>query len=267
MRDQARELGVQLKEAQALADSLAEELEDAKKHLNERTRDAESMRRLLAEENSRVDGQIQEIQSRLDAAIDERDRAEEELSREGRRRTREIEELKVRVRELEREVKTLSSQNDELEQREKDWAQRRQNLEQIEQKAAADDEEMRTTIFNLQNALDKSEQEVRGAEKRCVELRKLLDDTRTRFEKLKTQQQQQQQQQSRSSIDSNRTQNGSGPSVDVAYLKAVLLQFLELKGEMRPQMIPVLGKLLGFTADDNDKWMKVTQQLSTKSGR
>jgi hypothetical protein len=41
--------------------------------------------------------------------------------------------------------------------------------------------------------------------------------------------------------------NGGSGTGDMMYLKTILLQFLEQKdGRLRAQLVPVLGKLLGF---------------------
>ncbi|KAI5860937.1 GRIP domain-containing protein [Durotheca rogersii] len=280
MRDQTAELSVRLKEAQDRAESLEEELAEVQKHLSERTREGEKMRRMLADVDERADAKVREMRARMEAAVEERDRIEDESSTLGRRRVRESEELKSKVRELEREVRTLSSQKDDLEAREKEWRRRREELEQIEEKAAAEVDDMRVTVTNLRSALDASEQQVRDTEKQRADLRKLLDETRGRYEKENKELKSIQARFSigsspnvassgRSSIDSTRSGlNGAAStsgstSPDTMYLKTILLQFLEVKDEkVRSQLVPVLGKLLRFDRNDEQKWIAAVQHLS-----
>lgn len=73
-------------------------------------------------------------------------------------------------------------------------------------------------------------------------------------------------QSSRSSIESSRSRlasptpkpggSGAGEAIDYVYLKNVLLQFLEQRDKKyQQQLIPVLGMLLHFDKQDEQKWM------------
>ncbi|KHN94438.1 grip [Metarhizium album ARSEF 1941] len=265
MREQAAELSVQLKESKSQAESLEEELVEVQRLLQERTREGETMRRLLADVDERADTKIREMRGRMEAAIEERERMEDESSTLARRKTRESEELRNKIRELEREVKSLSNERDELEERQREWKRRRDELEAIESKASAETEEMRTTVSQLRSALDMSETQLRDGEKQRGDLRKMLDDSRVRYDKLAKDLKTAQSKlvvagSSRSSMDSMRSSgNGNG---DTAYLKTILLQFLEQKdGRLRAQLVPVLGKLLKFDRSDEQKWMNAVQHM------
>ena len=267
MRDQTAELSVQLKESQGQCESLDEELAEARKMLGERTREAETMRRLLADVDERADAKVREMRAKMDAAVEERDRLEDESSALARRRARETEELRQRVRDLEREVKALAGEKDALEHQEREWRRRREELEAYEERAGTEVAEMRTTVSNLRSTLDASEQQARETEKKNAELRRALDDYRLRYDKLGKEAKTLQARLSspatvassgRSSIDSSRSGSLSaagsqqpaaagGGSQDAMYLKTILLQFLEQKdNRLRAQLVPVLGKLLKF---------------------
>lgn len=252
MRAENKELETQLKEAQNQAESLQEELAEAHKHLAERTRETETMRRRLKEETEKADGRVNDMKAQMDAAIEDRDRIEDETSTLARRRAREAEELKNRVRELERESKALRTEKDALEASERQWRQRREELEQIEEKATAETEDMRSTASSLRSALDASEQQVRDAEKQKANLRKLLDEAQSRYERANKELK---SVQSKLNLGngSNATRNG-GPSAstvkssaDTTYLKTVFVQFLEAEDGVRLQLIPVILKLFGFS--------------------
>ncbi|KAK4133493.1 hypothetical protein BT67DRAFT_450343 [Trichocladium antarcticum] len=266
MRDQTAELSIQLKESQSQCESLDEELAEARKMLGERTREAETMRRLLADVDERADGKVREMRARMDAAVEERDRLEDESSALARRKSRESEELKQKVRDLEREVKALAGEKDELEHEAHEWRRRRDELEAYEEKAGAEVAEMRTT-------------QVRDTEKRNAELRRALDDYRLRYDKLGKEAKTLQAKLAapavagsvRGSMDSTRSggglngQQAGGGSPDAMYLKTILLQFLEQKdNRLRAQLVPVLGKLLKFDKADEQKWLAAIQHINSR---
>ncbi|KAI6780516.1 Golgin-like protein [Emericellopsis cladophorae] len=275
MRDQTTEMSVQLKESKSQSEALEEELAEVQRLLQERSREGETMRRLLADVDERADAKVRDMRSRMESAIEERDRIEDESSTLARRKARETEELKGKIREMEREVKTLTREREELEEREKEWRRRREELESVEEKAEAETAEMRSTVTQLRSALDASESQVRDAEKQRTELRKLLDEARQRYERTHKELKGTQARlmagagSSRSSIDSSRsglTANGGGNSspggADLMYLKTILLQFLEQKdGKLRAQLVPVLGKLLKFDKTDEAKWQSAVQHI------
>ncbi|XWW94511.1 hypothetical protein V2A60_002454 [Cordyceps javanica] len=257
MRDQTTEMSVQLKECKSQAEAVEEELAEVQKLLQERTREGETMRRLLSDVDERADGKVREMRTRMEAAIEERERIEDESSTQARKRSREAEELKQKLREVEREMKNMTQERDDLDEQSKEWRRRRDELEAIEERASAEAEEMRTTASQLRSALDASESQVRDGEKQRADLRKMLDDSRQRYEKiakdLKAAQSKLVSSPSRTSMDSNRSGSlngsggGGGGGADTAYLKTILLQFLEQKdGRLRAQLVPVLGKLLKF---------------------
>ncbi|RCI17379.1 hypothetical protein L249_1691 [Ophiocordyceps polyrhachis-furcata BCC 54312] len=269
MRDQTAEMSTQLKEARSQAESLEEELGEVRRLLQERTREGETMRCLLADVDERADGRVREMQGRMEAAIEERERIEDESSLVARRNARETEGLKNKVRDLEREVQTLSQARDELAERERDWNRRREKLEAIEAKAEAEAEESRSTATQLRSALDASEKQLRDKEQQRAELRRMLDEAGQRYERsvreLKSAQARLSP--SRTSMESSRSGvvAGGGAAADTVYLKTILLQFLEQKdGKLRAQLVPVLGKLLKFDKADEVKWISAVQHIEVR---
>jgi chromosome segregation ATPase len=271
MRDQSTELAMQMKEARERCDSLEEELADAHRLLSERTREGETMRRLLSDIEGRSESKVRDFKERMEAAIEERDRAEDEASTQGRRRAREMEELKAKVREAERALRTAEQDKEELEQSQKDWRRRRDELESVSERSSQEVAEIRQAMAGLRDALDGSEKQVRDLEKERSELRRSVEETNNRLEKLRRSHKTlgedvrlrgspSGRQSSRSSMDSGsrravvspgRSEAPVGPpsnaSVDYMYLKNVLLQFLEQKDKTnQKQLIPVLGMLLHF---------------------
>ncbi|KAL4977684.1 GRIP domain-containing protein [Aspergillus desertorum] len=271
MRDQASELGMQMKEARERCESLEEELADAHRLLSERTREAETMRRLLNDIEGRAEAKTREFKERMEAAIEERDRAEEVASAQGRRRARELEDLKTKLRDMEKALRSAEEDKEELEHSQKDWKRRRDHLEAQAETATQELHDVQQAMARLRESLDESEKHVRDLEKEKAELRRSMEQTNSRLEKMRKSNMLSDDsrfgtnpQSSRSSIDSGSRRGVTSPvpktrspstqrsdtptgSIDYIYLKNVLLQFLEQKDKnYQKQLIPVLGMLLHF---------------------
>jgi chromosome segregation ATPase len=291
MRDQTNELSTQMKEAREQKESIEEELIDANRLLSERSREAETMRRLLADVEGRAESKVKEMRERMDLALEERDRAEDEASSIGKRRAREIEDYKLKLHDAEREASRATDAKQDAERRARDLLERETNLQQRASQAQTELAEIRTAMAQLRDALDESERQSRQLEKEKLEARKSLEDKETRLERLQKSskamaeelralQQQHSQQQigspvalgtakfkpsPRVSVDSTRvaspgsaagTAAGSKDGVDYVYLKNILLQFLEQKEKKHQmQLVPVLGMLLHFDRAEEQKWM------------
>lgn len=184
MRDQTSEMAMQMKEARERCEGLEEEVTDAHRLLSERSREGETMRRLLADVEGRADSRIREMKERMDTAIEERDRAEDDASAAGRRRARELEDLRNKIREAEKGLKRAEEDREELEIAQRDWKRRREELEQRSEQSAQEAEEVRLAMGELRDALDESEKQARDLEKQKADLRRTVEDTQQRLEKI-----------------------------------------------------------------------------------
>ncbi len=184
MRDQTAEMAMQMKEARERCESLDEEVADAHRLLSERSREGETMRRLLADVEGRADARTREMKERMDTAIEERDRAEDEASTAGRRRAREFEDLRNKSRDNERNLKRAEEDKEELEIAQKDWKRRREELEHRAVQSTKEVDDIRKAMAELRDALDESEKQARDLEKQKAELQRLVEDTQHRLEKM-----------------------------------------------------------------------------------
>ena len=184
MRDQTTEMAVQVKEARERCESLDEEVADAHRLLSERSREGETMRRLLSDIEGKTEARTREMKERMENAIEERDRAEDEASTAARRRARELDDLRNKVREAERSLKRAEDDKEELETAQRDWKRRREELEHRSEQSVREAEEVRRAMGELRDALDGSEQQAREAEKQKAELRRGLENTQHRLERL-----------------------------------------------------------------------------------
>ena len=184
MRDQTAEMAMQMKEARERCESLDEEVADAHRLLSERSREGETMRRLLADVEGRADTRSREMKERMDTAIEERDRAEEEASTAGRRRAREFEDLRNKYRDNEKNLKRAEEDKEELEIAQKDWKRRREELEHDAEQSTREVDDVREAMAELRDALDGREKQARDLEKQKAELQRLVEDTQHRLEKM-----------------------------------------------------------------------------------
>ena len=184
MRDQSTEMAIQAKEARERCESLEEEVADAHRLLAERSRESETMRRLLTEVEGRADSRIREMKERMDTAVEERDRVEDEASIVGRRRARELEEIRNKLRDVERVLKRTEEDKEELEAAQRDWKRRREELEQKTERSTREAEEVRMAMNELRDALDASEKQARDLDREKTELRRAFEDTQQRLDKL-----------------------------------------------------------------------------------
>lgn len=184
LRDQTHELNMQAREATTRADSLEEELSETQRMLSERTREGQTMRMLLDQSETGTESRIREMRERMEAAIEERDRVEDEASVNNRRMMREVEEAKSKARDAQRALKVLEAEKEELELRLRDWKRRRDDLEQAATRASKEVEEVRSAMTGLREALDESERQVRELDAAKMDLRRTADDAKDRVEKL-----------------------------------------------------------------------------------
>ncbi|KAI9845380.1 MAG: hypothetical protein M1838_001735 [Thelocarpon superellum] len=295
MRDQTAEMAMQMKEARERCESLEEELGDAHRLLSERSREGETMRRLLADVEARAEDKVRDFKGQMELAVEERDRAEDEARTMSRKRAREVEELKGKVRDAERQRARAEEGRSELAAAEQEWTRRRDELERRAQQSAAEVTEVRQAMGELRDALDESERRTREVDRQKMELRRHLEEAQGKLERLKKSQAMASEElrvlkaarpravesarpSSRSSTESSgsrpplpgklRTVSAESPSragagnMDYVYLKNVLLQFLEQRDKKHQmQLIPVLGMLLHFDRQDEQKWMTAVNSM------
>ncbi|KAI9723094.1 MAG: hypothetical protein M1828_004342 [Chrysothrix sp. TS-e1954] len=295
-RDQTSEIAAQLKETRERAESLEDELTDAHRLMTERGREGETMRRLLTEIDARAENRISEVKERLDVAVQERDRAEEEATATTRRKGRELDDAKHKLRDAERDRRQLTDEKDELIRAQRQLKDQTEAEQQRMKRSEQEMQETKSAMTSLRDALEEYERQTRDLDQQKGELRQTLDDTKRKLERLQTSNKTISDElrslrstrvrpvdsggpSSRSSIDSlavritspisagrispkmnlpSGSTQSNGSNVDYVYLKNVLLQFLEQRDKKhQAQLVPVLGMLLHFDRKDEQKWMTV----------
>jgi len=272
MQDQAREMAMQMKEVRARCDSLEEELADSQRLLMERSREGETMRRLLADVEGKADAKVKEMRERLDLAVEERDRAEEDASSSTRRRAREVEELRNKLRDAEHQRSAIQEEKEDLNRRNESAEKTRAEFEKKSVDAVKELDDMRLELNRLGDAMNENERQIREFEKERNDLKRSIDDKDKRLDKVQQgskvmadelkalQNSAIKQPSTLSSTEPSRSlsltngfsngdsqQQQSVNKIDYVYLKNVLLQFMEQKDKKHQmQLVPVLGMLLQF---------------------
>ncbi|TQS35720.1 hypothetical protein Golomagni_03850 [Golovinomyces magnicellulatus] len=256
MKDQVSEMAIQLREAESQYESLSEELSEVQRLLSERTHEGETMRRLLAEVDDRAEAKVRESQQKMEAAIEELDRARDEASTASRRQARESDEIKNRLRDLEQNLQNCISEKALLERTENEWKSQFNDLEISSSNLTKEVEDTRAAMNQLRKALDRSEKAVKLAEKQKQEYKEAIDSTNQLYDTLKREYKvlhvklaKLNEPSERRSLDSKSgSQSRHDIVVDFAYLKTIMLQFLEHKDRNVQEILvkTVLKQLLKF---------------------
>ena len=256
--------------------SLEDELNEYMNTLQEKSRECDTMRRLISDQQNEESSGRQEIENKLALLTDERNKMESELALQTSRKNREIQnwknmndDLKSQLNQLQFREKQLLSQIEDL-----------NNISQTLKRSTNNDEdesgELKKVAGNLKEALQKADKRISELQESNEQLMKLNSDANKKYERLsnnyRTLSSQLSTLREKSSIDrlsrpsneSIRSRSNSEVSVTsnssakispraseaqpdvnekIAYIKNVLLGFLEHK-DQRAQLLPVIAMLL-----------------------
>lgn len=187
MRDQTSELIVQTKEAKEQYESAQEELLEANRLLGERTRETETMRHLLSDVETRHEGRTRAMKERMEAAIEERDKAEEEAATIGRRRAREIEEMKDKVREAEKNLRRAEEAQLSIETDVAGLREGKRRAEEILERERQELEDTKRAMSSMTATLDDTDGQVRDIERQKAELRLRAEQAEAKHDRLQKQ--------------------------------------------------------------------------------
>ena len=184
LRDQTHELSTQAREASSRAENLEEELGEAQRLLSERTRESQTMRMLLSQAETGTESRLRDMRERMESAVEERDRIEDEAGVGSRRMTREVEEFRAKVRDLTRSVRELDGEKMAFEGQQREWRRKEIELEKNAEVAGRDVDEVRKAMASLKEALDLSEAQIREMEGVREKLRREIEEGRERIGSL-----------------------------------------------------------------------------------
>lgn len=271
------ELFMKSKEVQDKVDGLQDEVSEARNMLLERTRESNTIRRLLMDAEDSLKAKDKDVAAEIQALKEEREHAEAEWLSSSKKKQREIDEMKsitdsylTKLQELESRYTQLKTKYDEAVAG---------NPVNPAESIGEENEEALETIEILRTSLRDSTKKIKDYENMHNILKKLNEESNLKFErllksyKLLTQQYQSLKEtlhQSKTESNGSTASSSRRASVDVhneaatvgsnkhqtniAYLKNVLLGFFEHK-EQREQLLPVVKTLFDLSPEDERKFL------------
>lgn len=276
LKQQYEEVTMRSKEYISRIENLEDDLNESRKILQERTRESSSIRRLLAEAEERLNEKDRAMEKELKKLKLEKRDLEDNYRSMIKKKQREVDELKsiahnylLKIEDLEKRCSELNSMYDEMRQRSNDEAGNK------------DDgltEQTQHTIESLRDTLLSYSKEIKQLEKQNGILKQLNEESNLKFERLlknyklvtqeyksinekhnsfiATRELSESQQEMAHSSRKNSTENNGRDedNTNVAYLKNVLLGFLEHK-DQRDKLLPVVKTLFNFTKEDEKRFL------------
>lgn len=172
MREQTSELGMRSKEATEKFEAAEEELADAHKLLQERAREAETMRRLLGESEDSQSSRLRDLRERLDLVTEERDRAEEDAGRVVRRHAREIENSISQIRDLADKIQAVEASRASLSHSQSRLQAQLKDVEASSQRFEEDAVQTKGALEGLHKAQEETSRQLNEKDTELAKVRK-----------------------------------------------------------------------------------------------
>ncbi|AEY96182.1 FADL037Wp [Eremothecium gossypii FDAG1] len=184
IRKQCEELNSKLKEATKRVMSLEDELNETSTVLQERTREATTMRRMINSDRSSKDTKIRELEDRVAAASEERDKLKSELDVLLARKNHETQDLRNTNQELVVKINALELKEQELATEVQQLKVLNQTIRRHSSTAADGSEELELTVRKLKDSLRTSEKKMRELKDSNEELKSLNDELNAKLDRL-----------------------------------------------------------------------------------
>ncbi|KAM9898257.1 hypothetical protein OXX79_006412 [Metschnikowia pulcherrima] len=228
--------------------------------LQERTRESSTLRRMLLEAEEEHTVRCNELRNEIRGIDEEKTEVEATFQASMKKRQREIEELKSLCERYVNKISELETTCEEVRQRYEPLKNSRHELSSEDIQKQRD---MENTVDELRSSLQASSKKVKDYENLNGILKKLNEESTLKFERLSknykhmTQQYRQMKESqdksgSAAALERFQAESQKAPEANVAYLKNVLVGFLEHK-EQREQLLPVLKMLFQLDSEDEKK--------------
>lgn len=282
-------MNVKLKESNKRILSLEDELNESTSILQERTRETNTMRRLLADSENDRGIKLKELQEKFAITLEEKSKLQSELTLQTSRKTREIQELRELNMELKSEIHTLNLKIKQQQSEIEHLSSVNRNMQRKSSASAESSGELDNVVSSLKEALSRSEKKIRDTENINEELKDLNKDLNKKLDRLSKNYKTVSTQlnllkegnspvpPSRSNSSTFTLSDNASDSVSrrpslvnesssntvstdtrselnekIAYIKNVLLGFLEHR-EQRSQLLPVVSMLLHLDSNDEKR--------------
>lgn len=183
-QEQTIDMQHRLRESIEHQEAMEDELSEAQRQLTERGREAETLRRLLSEIEGGQESRLREMRERMDSAISERDKAEDEAAFLGKKRAREVEDLKERLLDIERTQRKLVLEKQDLTAL-NETLQKAAEQARIDRGASERDaKEMRDTMSELSQSMREAESQISTLEGDREALRAAIKESTNKIDRL-----------------------------------------------------------------------------------
>lgn len=289
IKRQCEELSFKLKEASKIKISLEDEVSEYANIVQEKTREANTMRRLLSESANDKTIEQRELQEKLMYATDEKAKLQGELSLQTTRMKREINDWMQANQELKSEIHTLKLREKQLISDIEATNSLNDSIKRKSVTASDGTPELEKLSRNLKESLSKADKRMRDLQETNENLMRINDDVNKKLDRLtknyktllnqltalREEKNDSSARSSRSNSvasggrmgnitgqepkrsysftkESNELDSQSDSTEKTAYIKNVLLGFLEHK-EQRNQLLPVITMLLRLDSNDEKR--------------
>ena len=185
-REQTSDMQHRMRDTSEKHEAMQEELSETQRQLTERARESETLRRLLSEIEAGQESRLREMRERMEAAIAERDKAEDEAAFTGKKRAREVEDLKEKLIDAERNLRNINIEKQDLSIVIADLRKAQEKASKANEEHDKDTKELRDAMSTLSHSLRESEGQIASLESERHLLRATIKETSTRLERLQT---------------------------------------------------------------------------------
>lgn len=183
-REQTVDMQHRLRETTERSEAMEEELSEAQRQLTERNREAETLRRLLSEIEGNQESRLRDMRERMETAIAERDKAEDEAAFNGKKRAREVEDLKERLMDLERTVRKTIIEKQDLSSSCEELRKAKGLSDDEAESRERDLKDLRNTMNDLSHSLRDAESQISMLEQDRNSLRAEIKNSINSIERL-----------------------------------------------------------------------------------
>ncbi|CCG83844.1 protein of unknown function [Taphrina deformans PYCC 5710] len=183
-REQTMDMQHRLRETTDRHEAMEEELSEAQRQLTERAREADTLRRLLSEIETGQESRLREMRDRMEVALADRDKAEDEAAFTGKKRAREVEELKEKLSDVERAQRKLVNEKQDLTLQVESLTKSVQLLKSQSDARERDASDLKEAMTTLSQSLREAESQISSLEDERNALRQSAKDSATRLDRI-----------------------------------------------------------------------------------
>ncbi|KAG7821908.1 hypothetical protein KL928_000383 [Ogataea angusta] len=275
IKRRCEELSMRNREYESRMEVLQEELSEARSMLQERTREAGTIRKLLIETEDTQNTKLKELNARLEKLAEEKEALERESTLSLKKKQRELEDLKSSLESVRDELDLLRRDKASVEAKLSEQESALRDVANSEKQPEENTSERDYKLLeSLRDTLQKSEAQIRDLETMNSKLRKANEETSQKLMRLNKKYKLLSQQyrttrdrrESVASVESDKSspvvsrstsvgdlasESQSDTKEKMEYVKNVILGFLEHK-EQRGILLPVIKTLL-YLNDSDEK--------------